>query len=157
MLKRKLPLVIVLLFLQIFSSTYAQAATAYKLKITVTESDAIKKIARFNGETVKDVCGQKNFTFLNKSFTGQVAKVTTTTRVRVKNESGKLIGTGTLSSIVWETDYSSGNLIQGTCRFSTTLTVKPAQFYTIELIGLSSFDFSLADLKSSKWKVSIDF
>jgi hypothetical protein len=157
MFTKKLIVLILSFSTVLFGSTQAHAATSYKLKLIVAETEAINQIARFNGKTAKDVCGQKNFTFLNGSFTGQTAKVNTTTRVRVKNESGKLIGTGTLSSILWETDYTSGNLIQGSCRFTTTLTVKPAQFYTIELIGLSSYDFSMTELKASKWKVSIDF
>jgi hypothetical protein len=157
MLTKKLLVIIVIFFTQILGSTYSQAATSYKLNLVVTETEAIDRIARFNGETTKAVCGKKNFTFLNGNFTGQAAKVNTSTRVRVKNESGKLIGTGSLSSILWKTDYASGNLIQGTCSFSTTLTVKSAQFYTIELIGLSSYDFSLTELKASKWKVSIDY
>lgn len=157
MSKKKLFVTIALIITQILGTTYAQAASTYKLKISVSEMEASKQIARFNGASVKDVCGARKVTFLNKSFRGQDAKVTAFTKVRVKNESGKIIGTGTLSKIVWVTDYTSGNLIQGSCQFTATVTVKSAEFYTVELVGLESYDFSLKELKDQKWKVAIDF
>lgn len=157
MTKKKLIVAIVLLFSQIIGSTYSQAASTYKLTVVVVELEAVKQIARFNGATVKDVCGQKQVEFLNKSFTGQNAKVTSFTRIRVKNESGKIIGTGSLSKILWAEDYASGNLIQGTCLFTTTITVKAAEYYTVELVGLESYDFSIADLKKTKWKAFVNF
>jgi hypothetical protein len=157
MTQKKLVVVVVLLFSQILGLSHSQAASTYKLEVVVVELEAVKQIARFNGATVKEVCGQKKVTFLNKSFTGQDAKVTSFTRIRVKNESGKIIGTGSLSKILWAEDYASGNLIQGTCLFTTIITVKAAEYYTVELVGLDSYDFSLADLKKTKWKAFVNF
>ena len=142
---------------QLFGSASAQAATTYKVQITVNELATVGNVARFNNATIKDVCGLPNYLYVTPSFQEYPAKVSTGTRVRVKNESGKIIGTGGLSTIVWVTDYASGNLIQGSCKFTGRITVKSAQFYSIELVGLGSYDFSLSELKAKKWKVNIDF
>jgi hypothetical protein len=157
MKKKSLFLISLLASAQFFGSASAQAAATYTLQITVNEVATVGNVARFNGATVKEVCGAPNYLYLTPSFDEYAAKISSATRVRVKNESSKIIGTGGLSSILWITKYSSGNLIQGSCKFVGKVKVKSAQFYSIELVGLGSYDFSATELKAKKWKVNIDF
>ena len=157
MKKTSLLIISLLTAAQLFGVTNAHAAATYTVQITANELATVGNVSRYNGATVKDVCGSPNYLYLTPSFDEYPAKVSTATRVRVKNESGKIIGTGSLSSIVWITKYASGNLIQGSCKFTGKIKVKSAQFYSIELVGLQTYDFSASELKAKKWKVNINF
>ena len=150
----------------------ANAATTYKLNLTVIEEAAIGQIALYDDEGdqsakhgLKECTSDKIFYVnSNATSTSDIAKLTKVgnrTQVKVKNDSGKVVGLGTLSKVKWtkteayeDDDPEIGYVVKGTCTYSAVITLKVSDFYSIEIPNMTTpYDVSLADLKADKWKL----
>ena len=70
--------------------------------------------------------------------------------IKFKNESGKTVGIGKLSKAFAIEDEGSFY-----CGYTATVTVGAAKFYSVTIDGREGPDYSFAELKKKKWKVSL--
>ena len=157
----------------------ANSATTYTLKLTVIEEsiDGIEKIYFTDGTPLNISSGIDNCSPPNR-YAGWsdenrkaiYAKIGKTTKVKVLNESKKLLTLATLSKVSWlypgppeyaytQDDGVKVNKVYGTCAFSQNIKLGKSKFYTLEFSGLKgefpTFDFSFAELVKKKWAITI--
>jgi len=157
----------------------AKSAPIYTLKLTVIEDsiDGIEKINDIGGNPLNISSGIYGCSLPNR-YAGWsdenrkaiYAKIGKTTKVKILNESKKLLTLATLSKVNWlnpgppEYSYTQDdgvkvNTVSGTCAFSQNIKLGKSKFYTIEFSGLKSevptFDFSFAELVKKKWAITI--
>jgi hypothetical protein len=93
-------------------------------------------------------------------------KIGNKSKIKVKNDSGKIVGIGTLSKVGWKKDRSEededpeiGTVVYGTCTYSQSIKVTKSNFYSIEFSGtnteIPAFDIALSDLIKKKWKLTL--
>lgn len=174
----KLAISLLLVFaLSFVLTTNANSATNYTLNLTIIDEEASTNIALYSGEGdlnqshgKKKCTGEKVFWINpNATSTNDLAKWTkigNKTKVKVKNDSGKIVGIGTLSKVGWKKDREEidedpeiGLKVYGTCTYSQVIKVSKSNFYSIEFSGTNtvvpSFDISLSDLIKKKWNLTL--
>lgn len=143
-----------------FSAPVASAASTYTLSLTVYESEGYMGL--FSDESQTPAGGAKKC--LRGFFSGypmEKMTITKSSKVKVVNESGKVVGLGSLSTLVWKkagTDLDADGVEYplGNCIFSTKIKLKKADFYSIQITGLSGgYDISFSDLVADKWKLTL--
>jgi hypothetical protein len=154
----------------------SNSATTYTLKLTIIDEDAATNIAVYGDEdqSVKGAiknCSTAKEMWLNPNpqSTSDIIKfqkIGNKSKIKVKNDSGKIVGIGTLSKVGWikdreelDDDSSSGIIVYGTCTYSQSIKVSKSNFYSIEFSGtntdIPSFDVALTDLIKKKWKLTL--
>ena len=143
-----------------FNAPAASAASTYTLNLSVYESEGFMGL--FSDENQTPAGGAKKC--LRGFFSGYPMKKMTilkSSKVKVLNESGKVVGLGTLSGVTWKkaaTDLDADGVEYplGNCIFSTKLKVKKADFYSIQITGLDeAYDVSFSELGADKWKLTL--
>ncbi len=179
---KKLKVFIALFFVASLNFSFivnANSATIYTLKLTVIEEsiDGIEKINDIGGNPLNISSGIYYCSIPNRyagwsyeSRKAIYAKIGTTTKVKVLNESRKLLALTTLSKTNWlnpgspeyaytQDDGTQVHTVSGTCAFSQNIKLGKSKFYTIEFSGLKddvpTFDFSFAELVKKKWAITI--
>jgi hypothetical protein len=155
----------------------ADAAKSYTIALTLIVEEAATNFALYDDEGNQDSahgrkkCSDDNPIWLNPNptSTSDIAKsmkVNKNTRVKVKSDSGRTVGIGTLSKVGWikdreeqDEDEEIGYIIYGTCTYSQSIKVSKSAFYSIELSGtktpVNPFDISFQDLMKKKWKLTL--
>jgi hypothetical protein len=160
--------------MSVFFAPISSAATTYTINLTVLEEASALNIALYDdeGQSISDgvkKCKSKEISWINHNATSKYDLVKSTkignqTKVKIKNDSSKIVGLGTLSTVIWRYDRSEvddnpdiGTIVYGTCIYSQKIKVTLSDFYSIELVGVATepFDISLADLKKKKWKLTL--
>jgi hypothetical protein len=141
--------------------TTASAASTYTLNLSVYESDGL--LGLFSDESQTAAAGAKKclrgFYFSGASINKMI--VTKSSKVKVLNESSKMVGLGTLSTLTWKkagTDVDSDGVEYpvGNCIFSAKIKLKKSDFYSIQITGVDeTFDISHSDLVKKKWKLTL--
>jgi hypothetical protein len=152
----------------------ANAATTYKLTLIVIEESAMGQIALYDDDGDQSPkhglkkCTSNKIFYVNRNATSTAdiagfTKVGNRTQVKVKNDSGKVVGLGNLTKVKWtktdeyeDDDPEIGYVVRGTCSYSAVITLKASDFYSIEIPNMTTpYDISLADLKADKWKLTL--
>lgn len=145
-----------------FNAPIASAASTYTLSLTVYESEGYMGL--FSDESQTPAGGAKKC--LRGFFSGYPMKKMTFTKsskVKVVNESGKVVGLGSLSTLVWKkagTDLDADGFEYplGNCIFSTKIKLKKADFYSIQIGGINeAYDVAFSELVADKWKLTLTF
>jgi len=143
-----------------FNAPAASAASTYTLTLSVYESDGFMGL--FSDETQTPAGGAKKCH--RGFFSGYPMKkmtISKSSKVKVLNESEKVVGLGSLSTVTWKkagTDLDADGVEYplGNCIFSTKLKVKKADFYSIRITGVTeAYDVSFSDLVADKWKLTL--
>ena len=138
----------------------AAAASTYTLNLSVYESEGYMGL--FSDEDQTAAGGAKKCLrgfFLGLSLTKMVVKKSS--KVKIFNESGKVVGLGSLSNVTWkkagtEVDSDGDEYPVGNCIFSGKIKLKKADFYSIEIAGVDEpFDTEFSDLVKKKWKLTL--
>ena len=159
------------------STVSAQSATSYTLNLTIIDEDAATNIALYNDDGDQSTkhgvkkCSDSKVIWLNPdpydtSDILKYQKIGNKSKIKVKSDSGKIVGIGTLSKVSWKKDRSEedddpeiGTIVYGTCSYSQSIKVFKSNFYSIEFSGtnteIPAFDISLADLIKKKWKLTL--
>jgi hypothetical protein len=154
----------------------AQAAGTYKITLTVIDEDAAKNVALYDDDGDQSVkhglrkCADSKVLWLKSGASStsdliHYQKIGNKTQVKILNDSGKVVGLGTLSKVGWVKDRAEdggediGNVVYGTCTYSQVITVKASDFYSISLpnanVEISPYDISLSDIKKKKFKLTL--
>lgn len=157
------------------TASQSEAATTYTINLRVIDSDSATNIALYDdsgdqsaSHGVKE-CSDSKVMWINRNASRasdimKFTKVGNRTKIKVKNDSGKVVGLGTLSKVSWlqdreemDDDPEIGLVVFGTCIYSQKIKVKASDFYSIEISGLDAepFDVSLASLKKKKWNLTL--
>jgi hypothetical protein len=138
----------------------AAAASTYTLNLSVYESEGYMGL--FSDEDQTAAGGAKKCLrgfFLGLGLTKMVVKKSS--KVKIFNESGKVVGLGSLSTVTWkkagtEVDSDGEEYPVGNCIFSGKIKLKKADFYSIEIAGVDEpFDIEFSDLVKKKWKLTL--
>jgi hypothetical protein len=138
----------------------ATAASTYTLNLSVYESEGYMGL--FSDEDQTAAGGAKKCLrgfFLGLGLTKMVVKKSS--KVKIFNESGKVVGLGSLSNVTWkkagtEVDSDGEEYPVGNCIFSGKIKLKKADFYSIEIAGVDEpFDTEFSDLVKKKWKLTL--
>jgi len=163
------------LSLVVGSMVSAHSATTYTLTLTLIDKDAASKITLFDDEGDQSAshgrktCSVAKLMWLNEDPSGlddmvYYQKIGNKSKVRVKSDSGRIVGIGTLSRVDWKRDRvvvepEYGPIVYGTCIYSQKIKVSKSNFYSIEFSGtnvqVSTFDIALSDLIKKKWKLTL--
>lgn len=148
----------------LFSTTVnlppASAASTYTLNLSVYESE--EYMGLFSDENQTAAGGAKKC--LRGFFLGATLKkmiVQKSSKVKIFNESAKVVGLGSLSKVTWKkagTDFDADGeeYPLGNCIFSGQIKLKKADFYSIEIAGVDEpFDIEFSDLVKKKWKLTL--
>jgi hypothetical protein len=164
--------------LNIGSMMNANSAATYTLKLTFIEKslEGVEKI--YVGESPSGYLSGIEHCSLPNRYVGWsdstskaiYAKIGKTTKIKVLNESKRLLALATLSKVDWlypgplEYMYTGDdgvvvNAIYGNCAFSQSIKLGKSKFYTLEFSGLKgefpTFDYSFAELVKKKWTIII--
>ena len=154
----------------------AQASGTYKINLTIVDEEAAKNVALYDDDGDQSTkhglkkCASSKLLWLNSGASStsdliHYQKIGNNTQVKVLNDSGKVVGLGTLSKVNWIRDRAQdegsdiGTVVYGTCTYSQVITVKASDFYSISLPNaneeISPYDISLSDLKRKKFKLTM--
>ena len=155
----------------------AHSATTYTLNLTIIDEDATTNVALYDDAGDQSVshgrkkCSDTKLMWLNPdpistSDLIKYQKIGNKSKIKVKNDSGKIVGIGTLSVVGWikdrveeDEDPEIGTVVYGTCTYSQKIKVSKSNFYSIEFSGTNvevpSFDIALSDLIKKKWKLTL--
>lgn len=149
----------------------AQSATTYTLNLTIIDEVAAKNVALTDNEGDQSIkhgikeCSDPKSIYFTPDLTGIIKyqRIGTKTKIRVKSDTGRIVGIGTLSKVGWikdreeETEY--GLFVYGTCTYSKAIKVSKSNFYSIEFSGTNlnvpAFDIAFTDLVKKKWKLTL--
>ena len=152
------------------------AATTYTLKLTIIDEEGATNVGLYDDAGDQSVqhgkkeCSEAKKMYINPDPTStsdivKYQKIGNTSKIKVKNDSGKIVGIGTLSKIGWKKDRVEnddpeiGPIVYGTCSYSQKIKVSKSNFYSIEFSGTNvdvpSFDIALSDLIKKKWKLKL--
>ena len=138
----------------------ASAASTYTLNLSVYESE--EYMGLFSDESQTAAGGAKKC--LRGFFLGATLKkmiVKKSSKVKIFNESAKVVGLGSLSTVTWkkagtDLDADGEEYPVGNCIFSGKIKLKKADFYSIEIDGVDEpFDIEFSDLVKKKWKLTL--
>ena len=136
------------------------AASTYTLNLSVYESEGYMGL--FSDEAQTAAGGAKKC--LRGFFSGFPVKkmtISKSSKVKVFNESGKVVGLGSLSNVTWkktgvDLDADGEEYPIGNCTFTGKIKVKKADFYSISITGVDEpFDVEFSDLVKKKWKLTL--
>jgi hypothetical protein len=157
----------------------AQSATTYTLNLTIIDKDAAKNVVLYDDDPLGNqdikhgikVCSDPESWYFNPNLNKydlevikDLNRITTTTKIKVKSDTGRIVGLGTLSKVGWikdrETDEGEGGLkVYGTCTYTKAIKVSKSNFYSIEFSGTNlnvpAFDIAFTDLVKKKWKLTL--
>jgi hypothetical protein len=159
------------------STVPSQSATSYTLKLTIIDEDAATNVALYDDAGDQSTkhgvkkCSDSKLMWLNPDPVStsdilKYQKIGNKSKIKVKNDSGKIVGIGTLSKVGWKKDRSEededpeiGTVVYGTCTYSQSIKVTKSNFYSIEFSGtnteIPAFDIALSDLIKKKWKLTL--
>jgi hypothetical protein len=159
------------------STVPAQSATSYTLKLTIIDEDAATNVALYDDAGDQSTkhgvkkCSDSKLMWLNPDPVStsdilKYQKIGNKSKIKVKNDSGKIVGIGTLSKVGWikdraeeDEDPEIGTIVYGTCTYSQKIKVFKSNFYSIEFSGtnteIPAFDISLSELIKKKWKLTL--
>lgn len=159
------------------STVTAHSVTTYTLTLTIIDEDADTNIALYDDAGDQSAkhgikkCSDSKVMWINPyaSSTSDLIKyqkIGNKSKIKVKNDSGKIVGIGTLSTVGWKKDREEvdedpeiGTIVYGTCIYSQKIKVSKSNFYSIEFSGtnteIPSFDIALSDLIKKKWKLTL--
>jgi hypothetical protein len=149
-----------LLVTTVLVPTTSSAASTYTLNLSAYEAEGF--IGLFSDEVQTPAGGAKKC--LRGFFGGfPLTKmiITKSSKVKVFNESGKVVGLGSLSTVSWKKtgvdfDADGEEYPVGNCIFSGKIKVKKADFYSISIAGVDEpFDVEFSDLVKKKWKLTL--
>lgn len=149
-----------LLVSTVINAPNAAAAATYTLNLSVYEPEGY--LGLFSDESQTPARGA--IKCLRGFFGGYPIKkmiVTKSSKVKVFNESGKVVGLGSLSTVTWKkvgTDLNADGKEYplGNCIFSAKIKVKKADFYSISITGVDEpYDAEFSDLVKNKWKLTL--
>jgi hypothetical protein len=165
------------LALAMASTVTAHSATSYTLTLTIIDEDATTNIRLYDDAGDQSTkhgvkkCSDSKVMWLNPyaSSTSDLIKyqkIGNKSKIKVKNDSGKIVGIGTLSTVGWKKDREEidedpeiGTIVYGTCTYSQKIKVSKSNFYSIEFSGTNTevppFDIALTDLIKKKWKLTL--
>jgi len=138
----------------------ASASATYTLNLSVYESEGF--IGLFSDEPATPAYGAKKC--LRGFFGGYPLKkmsINKSSKVKVFNESGKVVGLGSLQKVTWKkagVDLDADGLEYplGNCTFTGKIKVKKADFYSISVAGVDeTYDVAFSDLVKQKWKLTL--
>ena len=156
----------------------ANSASTYTLNLTIIDKDADKAVTLYDDDPLGNqdvkhgikVCSDPESWYFNPNlnkYDTEVMKdlnrITTTTKIKVKSDTGRIVGLGTLSKVGWkkdrEEDGEYGLKVYGTCTYSKAIKVSKSNFYSIEFSGTNlkvpAFDIAFTDLVKMKWKLTL--
>ncbi len=162
-------------------SNQANAATTYSLNLTLVNKASAASMALYESDQpltsayALQKCGSPSMIWLFNSSGGFGNSSESTnsaknyfgkdTKIRIKNDAGKIVGIGTLTKVGWKTDHEEIDSEDGTrvwvgnCTYSTTIKIASSNFYSIEFSGkgsnVAAYDVSLSELKKQKWKITL--
>jgi len=166
---RKITTAVLMIFSMVaLFATPAQAAS-YKLKLTVIQTDGVVRLYDDGDQSQKGgdkQCSNKSHLLWNPEpwsvSTILLDKlVTKDTKIKVLGASGQTVGVGkiTAAKFVKKSRYLEdpeiGFVVEGYCKFSSTITVKGSDFYEIKVGKLDSIDASMSELKKKKWSYTV--
>jgi hypothetical protein len=165
------------LALGMVSTVSSHSAPSYTLNLTIVDEDATTNVALYDDEGDQSAshgrkkCSSAKLMWLNPdpistSDIIRYQKIGNKSKIKVKNDSGKIVGIGTLSVVGWKEDRVEenedpeiGTVVYGTCTYSQKIKVSKSNFYSIEFSGTNvevpSFDIALSDLIKKKWKLTL--
>lgn len=165
------------LFISQINIFQANAASRYKINLTIVDEDASTNVALYDDDGDqssahgKKKCANAKVMWLNQNAIStsdiiKYQKVGNKTQIKIKNDSGKVVGLGTLSKVGWikdreemDDDPDIGLVVYGTCTYSQVITVKASDFYSLEFANtnakITPYDISASDLKKKKWKLTL--
>ena len=159
------------------STVTAHSATSYTLTLTIIDEDAATNIGLYDDTGDQSTkhgiknCSDAKMSYINPNWSStsdliKYQKIGNKSKIKVKNDSGKIVGIGTLSTVGWKKDREEvdedpeiGTIVYGTCIYSQKIKVSKSNFYSIEFSGtnteIPSFDIALSDLIKKKWKLTL--
>ena len=157
----------------------AQSATTYTLNLMIIDKDADKAVSLYDDDPLGNqdvkhgikVCSDPESWYFKPNrdtYDTEIIKylnrITTTTKIKVKSDTGRIVGLGSLSKVGWkkdreEDDEQGGLVVYGTCTYSKAIKVSKSNFYSIEFSGTNlkvpAFDIAFTDLVKMKWKLTL--
>jgi hypothetical protein len=154
----------------------ANSATTYTLNLTIIDEDAAKNVSLYDDDPLGNqdvkhgikVCSDPTSWYFNPDPNDiQITKkqrIGTKTKIKVKSDTGRIVGIGTLSKVGWikdrEVDEGEyGLIVYGTCTYTKAIKVSKSNFYSIEFSGTNlnvpAFDIAFTDLVKKKWKLTL--
>jgi hypothetical protein len=83
-------------------------------------------------------------------------KIGPNSRIKVNNESGKVVGLGNLTKVSLLTNLPGKETYLYFCKYSGSVKVGVAKFYKVLIDGRSGPDYSISELKSLKWQIKLE-
>ena len=170
-------LIITLALLNLMGVPAGNSASSYTINLTIIDEDAATNVALYDDDGDqssahgKKKCTDSKVLWLNPNprTTSDIIKyqkIGNRTQIKIKNDSGKVVGLGTLSKVSWikdreeiDDDPEIGLQVFGTCVYSQKIRVKSSDFYSIEFANSNSeitpYDISLSELKKKKFKLTL--
>ena len=178
MTKLKFALIATTVFaLGIGGAVSAYSATTYTLNLTIIDEDAFTNVGLYDDDGDQSVkhgiknCSTSKAMWINPepyntSDIIKFQKIGNKSKIKVKSDTGKIVGIGTLSKVGWikdrveeDEDPEIGTIVYGTCTYSQAIKISKSNFYSIEFSGTNadvpSFDIAFTDLVKKKWKLTL--
>lgn len=86
--------------------------------------------------------------------------IESTSRIKIENQSGKIIGLGRITKVFVEPqyEYENGKEIGGftfSCRYTGSVRIPRAKFYKIFVDRRQGPEYSFQELSKAKWKIKL--